>query len=248
MRILIGNDDGIEAPGLRSLARAANALTADVWVVAPERKWTASSHQLSFDRDLLLRRVAERTFACSGAPADCVVAAMALLFRDRPPDLVLAGINDKPNVGEDAAYSGTLAIAREATFWGVPAVALSGGEEAVDALVLPRLLEALWDTRSEWSAGGHWLAINLPAASATSVEAADVARDKIASACDVLESTPDRIVYRIRRGRPGSDAPGDENAVLAAGAIAVVRHGWHAGEPLPASVLAALRSAAFAGH
>ena len=87
MRILVANDDGIEAPGLAQLTQAARALTDDVWVVAPERKWTAASHQLTFDRDLVLRRTAERTFACTGAPADCVVAAFAILFGDRPCDL-----------------------------------------------------------------------------------------------------------------------------------------------------------------
>ena len=177
-----------------------------------------------------------------------LVAAMALLFHDRPPDLALAGINDKRNVGEDIAYSGTLAIAREATFWGVPAVALSGEGVTVDVEWLQRLLEALWATRSEWSAEGHWLAINLPAASAAAVEAAEVAHDKIAGSCDVLEFTPDRIVYRIRRGRPGSATRGDENAVLAAGAVAVVRHRGHRGEAIPASVLTALRGAAILGR
>jgi 5'-nucleotidase len=120
MRILVSNDDGIAAQGLRVLVAAARVLTPDVWVVAPERKWTAASHQLSFDRDLSLTRMAVHEYACSGAPADCVVAAMTLLFdKNERPDLVLSGINDKINVGEDLAYSGTMAVAREAAFWGV---------------------------------------------------------------------------------------------------------------------------------
>ena len=91
-------------------------LEAEVWIVAPDRKWTAASHQLSFDRDLTLTRTGERNYACSGAPADCVVAAMTILFAGAAkPELVLAGINDKCNVAEDVAYSGTIAIAREAT-------------------------------------------------------------------------------------------------------------------------------------
>src|SRR5687768_1605699 len=90
MRILVCNDDGIMAPGLTLLAEAARAMSDDVWVVAPERKWTAAGHQLSFDRDLTLARTAERVYACSGAPADCVVAAMTVLFEGQPrPDLVL---------------------------------------------------------------------------------------------------------------------------------------------------------------
>ena len=106
MRILVCNDDGIEAPGLGLLAEAALALGSDVWLVAPDRKWTAASHQLSFDRDLTLTAAGERAFVCSGTPADCVVAAMTILFADGPkPDLVLAGVNDKRNVAEDLAYS-----------------------------------------------------------------------------------------------------------------------------------------------
>ena len=104
MRILVCNDDGFESPGVHLLAKAAHALAADVWVVAPDRKWTAASHQLSFDRDLTLTRTGEHAYACSGAPADCVVAAMTILFADGgKPDLVLAGVNDKRNVAEDIA-------------------------------------------------------------------------------------------------------------------------------------------------
>src|SRR5258705_10310039 len=167
VRILVCNDDGIGAPGLRTLADAARTLTSDVWVVAPERKWTAASHQLSFDRVLNLTRVAATDYACSGAPADCVVAAMTLLFADDArPDLVLAGVNDKINVAEDIAYSGTMAIAREATFWRVPAIALSravpASEGPAELDTLRRLLPALWDSRDEWAIDGHWLSTNLP--------------------------------------------------------------------------------------
>ena len=122
MRILVCNDDGIESPGLSALAEAALALSSDVWVVAPERKWTAAGHQLTFGRELTLTKRHERWYACSGAPADCVVAAMTVLFdANAKPELVLSGINDKRNVAEDIAYSGTVSIAREASFWGVPA-------------------------------------------------------------------------------------------------------------------------------
>src|SRR5207245_2480469 len=90
MRILVSNDDGVRSPGVRLLAQAALAIGSDVWVVAPERKWTAASHQLSFDRDLTLTRIGDRIYAGSGAPADCVVAAMTLLFdAGSRPDLVL---------------------------------------------------------------------------------------------------------------------------------------------------------------
>lgn len=244
MRILVSNDDGFEAPGVQLLAQVAQTMSPDVWVVAPDRKWTAASHQLSFDRDLTLTRKGERTYACSGAPADCVVAAMTILFAGGPkPDLVLAGVNDKRNVAEDIAYSGTMAIAREATFWRVPAIALSrtAPTSAAPAEVdtLHRLLQALWHSRDQWAADGHWLSINLPGVLPAPVVQARVGSDKLATACDVIANTPERIVYRIRRGRPGTGAAGDENAQIAAGNITVVRHRWYADAPLPDATVAA---------
>ncbi|HEX8009540.1 MAG TPA: 5'/3'-nucleotidase SurE [Casimicrobiaceae bacterium] len=238
MRILVANDDGVEAPGLRLLARAALALAPDVWIVAPERKWTAASHQLSFDQDLTLRRTSDRTYACSGAPADCIVGAMTVLFVDAPkPDLVLAGINDKRNVGEDLAYSGTTAIAREASFWGVPAIALSRDRPAKppasDLQALRRLLALLWETRARWTGEGRWLGVNLPARLPAPLVQTHTGRDKIGSTTDVLERSPDRIRYRLRRGRPGGSRPGDESAALSAGAISVVRYRWFPEDRLP---------------
>jgi 5'-nucleotidase len=219
-------------------------MTPDVWVVAPDRKWTAASHQLSFDRDLTLARKSERTYACSGAPADCVVAAMTLLFADGPkPDLVLAGVNDKRNVGEDIAYSGTMAIAREAAFWRVPAIAVSRAVAGVTGPAefdtLRRLLQAFWKSRDEWATDGHWLSVNLPGVLPAPIVQAYVGSDKLATACDVIEKTPERITYRIRRGRPGTSAPGDENAQIAAGNITVVRHRWHAAARLSDAIVTA---------
>lgn len=249
MRILVCNDDGIRAPGLALLAEAARVVTDDVWVIAPMRKWTAAGHQLSFDCDLTLTRTAERTYACSGAPADCIVAAMTVLFDGQArPDLVLSGVNDKRNVGEDLAYSGTMAIAREAAFWGVAAIAVSGdgwdAGTAADGSRLARLLTAAWDMRADWAGDGRWLGIHLPAALPAPVEAARVARDKIASAADIVERTDERIVYRIRRGRPGTRSIGDENDRIDAGCVAVVHHRWHCESALPDHVLAALAKAA----
>lgn len=242
VRILVCNDDGIGAPGLRALVDAARTLTSDVWVVAPERKWTAASHQLSFDRVLTLTRVAATEYACSGAPADCVVAAMTLLFADDArPDLVLAGVNDKINVAEDIAYSGTMAVAREAAFWGVSAIACSRDDEGAPAFPytaeVGKLLRVLWEGRAEWSGPGYWLSVNFPAQLPAPLVQARVGRDKIGAACETLESTAQTTAFRIARGRPGTRTPGDERSVLAAGAIALVRHGWLADAPIPPATL-----------
>lgn len=239
MRILVSNDDGFESSGLHLLVAAAQGIGSDVWVVAPERKWTAASHQVSFDRDLTLTRREERVYACSGAPADCVVAAMTVLFADGvAPALVLAGINDKRNVGEDIAYSGTLAVAREATFFGVPALALSRSTRWTDTpeevAALRRLLTVLWESRADWAAHGHWLNIVLPDRLPAAIVQARVGRDKIGAGCAVIERDAGdaRIRFRLRRGRPGTSMPGDENAAIEGGNIAVVRHAWHRDAPV----------------
>jgi 5'-nucleotidase len=242
MRILVCNDDGIDAPGLRLLADAAATLTPDVWIVAPDHKWTAASHQITFDRTLDLTRVAERMYACSGAPADCTIAAMTLLFEDMDkPDLVLSGINDKPNVGEDLAYSGTTAIAREATFWGLPAIALARVDPRIDTPAdrdaIAGLLRRLWDARTSWAREGQWLGVNLPAALPAPLVEARVGRDKIGRACDIVTKTADRIRYRLRRGRSHASSAGDENAVLHTGAISISCFCWHGQVPLPEPVV-----------
>ena len=242
MRILVCNDDGIGAPGLIALSEAARLLTTDVWVVAPDRKWTAASHQLSFDRLLTLDRVREREYACSGAPADCVVAAMTLLFGDDArPDLVLAGINDKLNVGEDLAYSGTMAIAREGTFWDVPAVSLSAEglslteRATIDAI--GAVLDVLWQGRAAWIGRGHWLALNLPPRLPAPLVQARIGRDKIGAACETLESSAESTKFRLVRGRSGAMGPDDERGVVAAGGIALVRHRWFAAAAVPAATV-----------
>jgi 5'-nucleotidase len=246
MRILMSNDVGVDAPGLARLAAAARALGGDVTVVAPERKWTAASHQLTFDRDLVLTSRGEGTYACSGAPADCVIAAMTIVCdAAHRPDLVLAGINDKLNAGEDLAYSGTVAIAREAALWGLPAIALSSDAPvAVDAVsALAGLLGMLWDARATWHAPGCWLALDLPPRLPAPLVQARVGRDKIGAATTIVSSTPGRIVFRLRRGRPGTSAQDDERDVLARGAIAVTRHRWDTAMPLPDDAFAALNGA-----
>jgi 5'-nucleotidase len=248
MRILVCNDDGSGAPGLRMLADAARTLSPDVWVVAPARKWTAASHQLSFDRVLTLDRTGERQYACSGAPADCVVAAMTVLFADgAKPDLVLAGVNDKLNVAEDLAYSGTMAIAREATFWDVPAVGLSAEglslSDRAHVGAIGALLNVLWQGRAGWVGRGCWLSLNLPTRLPAPIVQARLGRDKIGAASETLESGAESTKFRLVRGRPGAMAPGDERSVVAAGGIALVRHRWFADAEIPSAMVEAWSAA-----
>ena len=124
-RILVTNDDGIHAPGLKSCERIAKALSKDVWVVAPESEQSAASHSLTLRRPLRLRRLAPRRYTVDGTPTDCSVMALRELLKDHPPDLLLSGVNFGANLGEDVTYSGTVAAAMEGTLLGVPSIAMS---------------------------------------------------------------------------------------------------------------------------
>ncbi len=125
MRILVTNDDGIHADGLGVCEKIARALSDDVWVVAPENDQSGVSHSLSLNDPLRLRDVGERRFAVKGTPTDCVIMGARHLMKDRPPDLVLSGVNKGRNAGEDVIYSGTVAGAVEGAILGIPSFALS---------------------------------------------------------------------------------------------------------------------------
>ncbi len=123
MRILVTNDDGYLAAGLRTLARAAAAM-GDVRIVAPDREQSATSHSLTMHHPLRVRAARDGVLVVDGTPTDCVVLAVGELLGDKP-DLVLSGVNHGPNLGDDVLYSGTVAAAMEATILGIPAVAVS---------------------------------------------------------------------------------------------------------------------------
>jgi len=124
-RILISNDDGINAVGIKTLERIALAISDDVWVVAPETNQSGAAHSLTLSRPLRVRRYGDRHFAVDGTPTDCVLIALQRIVEDAPVDLVLSGVNHGANLGEDVTYSGTVAAAMEATLFKVPAIAFS---------------------------------------------------------------------------------------------------------------------------
>jgi hypothetical protein len=112
-RILVTNDDGIHAPGLKVLERVAKSLSNDVWVVAPESEHSGASHALTLRRPLQVHRLGPRRYATSGTPTDCVLIAVKPSLEKRSPDLILSGVNRGANLGEDVIYSGTVAAALE---------------------------------------------------------------------------------------------------------------------------------------
>lgn len=125
MRILVTNDDGAGAQGLRILQKIAEQLTDDVWVVAPEQNQSGASHALTLQVPLRYREIDERTFAVRGTPADCVIMGVRHVLKDKAPDLVLSGVNHGANLAEDVTYSGTIAGAMEGTLLGIRSIAMS---------------------------------------------------------------------------------------------------------------------------
>jgi 5'-nucleotidase len=124
-RILVTNDDGINAPGIAVLERVARSLSEDVWVVAPAVEQSAASHSLTIHTPLRIYKRDERHFQVNGTPTDCVLMAIAHIMKDNPPDLILSGVNSGGNIADDVTYSGTIAAAMEGTILKVPAIALS---------------------------------------------------------------------------------------------------------------------------
>lgn len=127
MRILITNDDGINAPGLKVAKAIATELAGpdgEVWVVAPEFEVSGVSHAITYNMPVRMSENAPRCFAVSGTPADCVIVALSKLMPERP-DLVISGVNRGHNVAEDIVYSGTVGGAMEGALQGVRAIALS---------------------------------------------------------------------------------------------------------------------------
>jgi 5'-nucleotidase len=121
--ILITNDDGIHAPGLMALYRSVKEL-AETYVVAPDRERSASSHSLTIDRPLRVREIDRRTFSISGTPTDCVAIGVEKILPGRPA-LIVSGINNGPNLGDDVTYSGTVSAAIEGTILNIPSIAVS---------------------------------------------------------------------------------------------------------------------------
>lgn len=231
MRILVSNDDGIDAPGLARLTEVARRLSDDVWVVAPDGKRTAASASLTIGRTLTMVEHDEQRFSCSGTPADCVITAMAWLFDGKKkPDLVLAGINDGRNVAEDIAYSGTLGIAREATFWGIPAIGFSrvknAAESPDDIDWLAAMISRIWEQRQTIFTAGHWLSVNLPEQLPASIRQPRIGRDKIGLKADVLSVDDKTTQIIVPRGRSGATSADDENDLIDKGAVCINRLNW----------------------
>ncbi|NKJ00862.1 5'/3'-nucleotidase SurE [Novosphingobium sp. SG707] len=124
MRILLTNDDGIHAPGLKVLEAIARTLSDDIWIVAPSEEQSGAGHSLTLTRPVRLRRHGERRFSVTGTPTDSVTLALRKVLPEAP-DLILSGVNRGANLGDDVTYSGTVSAAMEGTLAGIRSIALS---------------------------------------------------------------------------------------------------------------------------
>ncbi len=128
MRILITNDDGINAPGLATLeaiARDVAGPQGEVWTVAPAFEQSGVGHCISYAHPTMIAKLSDKRYAAEGAPADCVLAALYDVMKDAPPDLILSGVNRGNNAADNTLYSGTIGAIMEAALQGVPGIALS---------------------------------------------------------------------------------------------------------------------------
>jgi 5'-nucleotidase len=180
LRILLTNDDGVEAEGFAALRRIAAQLSDDVWSCAPEVEQSGASRGITLASPLRVRKTGERDWAVSGTPTDCVILAVNDLMPE-PPDLVLSGVNRGHNIGEDVTFSGTVAGALQGMALGIPSIALSQTlrlfrdwvaarfdvAEAYGAPVLSKLIETGWPK-------GVILNVNFPDCDPEAVTAVEV--------------------------------------------------------------------------
>ncbi len=173
MRILVTNDDGINAPGLAVAERIAADIagpTGEVWTVAPAFEQSGVGHAISYTHPFILAQMGPRRFAAEGTPADCVMAGICEVMKDTPPDLVISGVNRGNNAGENTLYSGTLGAAMEGALQGFPAIALSQFygpknrdlDDQFEASTVhgTACVRALLD-KADWEPGGYRLFYNV---------------------------------------------------------------------------------------
>jgi 5'-nucleotidase len=238
LRVLLTNDDGIEAEGLQSLRRALVALPAvHLAVVAPDGNRSATARSITFRRPLWVTEVpfddGTHGYACDGTPVDCVRMAALGLIGGFEPDIVVSGINHGSNLGDDITYSGTVAAALEGIMLGVPAIAISQQSRAgemdfrlgdefdfdVAAAFAARLVDQLDDVPLP---SGTLLNVNVPAGRPSAVEVARLGKRVYRDELMLVEEEDGRRRFRVYGDAPvHHDEPGTDLSAVAEGRIAV---------------------------
>jgi 5'-nucleotidase len=183
MRILLTNDDGVHAPGLKVLEKIAREFSDDVWIVAPADENSGAGHSLTLSRPVRIREHGAKHFSVAGTPTDSVMIAVGVIMNEQKPDLILSGVNRGANLGDDITYSGTVSAAMEGALAGIRSIALSqvysregmadavpfGAAEAWGAKVLAPLIARDVPPRT-------LININFPPIAATAVKGVRVVR------------------------------------------------------------------------
>ena len=230
MRILLTNDDGINARGLQALQTIAAAISNDVWTVAPETDQSGQARSLTLSHPLRVREVGERSFAVTGTPTDCVIMGVRQLVPGGV-DLVLSGVNHGTNIGDAILYSGTVAGAMEAAFLRIPGIALSQGYSPDGTRVVR------WDTVERHGpaivrglvengfAASRLVNVNVPDCEPDEVTGVEVVRQgRFEHALHVEERRDGRNLpyhWLAFRGGAAADQPGTDIDAIRRNAIAV---------------------------
>ncbi len=240
MRILITNDDGINAPGLEVLTEIAHAIAGEngeVWTVAPAFEQSGVGHCISYTKPTMIVKLSHRRYAAEGSPADCVLAGIYDVLDGAKPDLVLSGVNRGNNSAENVLYSGTIGGAMEAALQGIPAIALSQFfGPAMDGLDDPfeaarvhgtAIIRALLD-KGIWTSDDYrvFYNVNFPPIPAAQVKGSRVAaqgfrRDTAFSAEAQISPTGRRYLWIKGGPQQTPTAPGTDAAVNLEGYISV---------------------------
>ncbi len=203
LRILLTNDDGIHAPGLKVLEKIARQLSSDVWIVAPETEQSGASHSLTLAFPLRLRKVSAHKFAVQGTPTDSVLMAVRHVMVENPPDLVLSGVNRGQNIADDVTYSGTIAGAMEGTTLGIPSIALS------QAYGFDRKQNVHWATAEEYGPAivERLLSIGWQKDVLMNVNFPDVPPDKVGGIDITRQGKRDQSLVKIEERVDGRNVP-----------------------------------------
>lgn len=229
-RILLTNDDGIDAPGLAVLERIAAELAREVWVVAPEHDQSGVSHAISLHHALRVSRHGERRFGVLGTPGDCAVLGICDLMKDAPPQLLLSGVNRGLNLGMETVFSGTVGGAMTGMMLGVPSIAISqayrdrnnpdwSASQNLGTSVVQRLLDMGWSKDA-------CLNVNFPALPVAQCGPMTLARQGVGMIDGMIVDTrvdPRGMPYYWLNFRRGDRAQGPESDydALRAGKIVV---------------------------
>lgn len=229
-RVLITNDDGIDAHGLSVLEAVAHDIAREVWVVAPRQNCSGAALSVTVRGPIRMSARGHRRWVVDGTPTDCVAVALGHLMRDTLPDLVLSGINHGANLAYETAFSGTVSAATAATISGIPAIALSQSYRDPGAIrwdtarsLAPGLIRQLW--RRGWP-DAVTFNINFPDLDAADVSQARITRQgiglitSIGIDAEISHSGETEMWLRLRR-RAGEQAPDSDIAALRAGAISI---------------------------